>query len=124
MANDLSLILVPPNHGKTTAIGIEYVVWRIVYNRDVRIMYVSKTQAFARKGLYAIKKRLSDPSWYEANGYRNLVREWGPFKPGRDDRGTPWTADLIYVPASSRLRRTRRSRRWGSATRSTERGRI
>jgi hypothetical protein len=96
-SNDLTLVLVPPNHGKTTAVGIEYVVWRIARDRNVRILYVSKTQGFARKALYQVKRFLSDASWYQAKGLANLVQELGPFRPGQDERSTPWSADLIYV---------------------------
>ena len=82
---------------RPTAVSIEYAVWRICKDRNIRIMIVSKTQGFARKNLYAIKKRLSDAGWYEASGYRNVLTEWGPFKPGQNDRSTPWSADLFYV---------------------------
>lgn len=99
-SNDQTLILLPPSHGKTSLM-IEYMVWRIVKDRNVRIIYVSKTQAFAKKGLHLLKRYLADASWYEANQLRNVVTEWGPFKPTADEKGTPWTSELVYVSGIS-----------------------
>lgn len=97
-ANDLSLILVPPEHAKTMTMSIEYPTWRIVKDRNVRVISVSKTQVMARKILMAVKKRLTDHTWYEANGTRSVVADFGPFEPGaREKNRLPWAADMFYV---------------------------
>lgn len=95
---DMSIILVPPEHAKTMTLSIEYPTWRITKDRNVRIISVSKSQTYARKLLLAVKKRLSDHSLYRANGWRSPIREWGPFEPGERERGRlPWSADMFYV---------------------------
>lgn len=97
-SNDMSLILVPPEHAKTMTMSIEYPTWRIAKDRDVRIISISKSQAMARKIVGGVKKRLSDHRWYAQAGLRSVPREWGPFEPAVAERGKlPWTADMFYV---------------------------
>lgn len=95
--HDISLILVPPEHAKTTW-AIEYITSEIVKNRNIRVMYVCSNQTEARKRLSAVQERLADHDFYEANGFRNLVMDYGPFAPARNDRtGKAWTADYFNV---------------------------
>lgn len=95
--NDLSLILVPPEHSKTMTMSIEYPTWRIAKDRNIRCISISKTQPMARKILMAVKKRLSDHMWYARQGFRSVVNEWGPFAPPGRSASSPWTADHFYV---------------------------
>jgi len=57
------LINTPPFHAKSSTLTIDYPVYRICMNPNVRIIIVSKTQAQAKKFLYAIKLRLTDRRW-------------------------------------------------------------
>jgi hypothetical protein len=97
-SSDRVLILVPPAHGKSMTFSVDYPTWRIVRDRNVRGIVVSKTQDMARKMLYSVKKRLADESFYKQEARRNVVEEWGPFKPASSDRGSlVWSATKIYV---------------------------
>lgn len=88
---DQILVNTPPEHAKSTTITINYVVWRIVQDPNVRILIVSKTQDMAKKFLVAIKDRLS-----ENEAYAKLQADFGP--PGGWAEGaTRWAADAIYV---------------------------
>jgi hypothetical protein len=71
-AEDLIIINTPPEHAKSTTITVNYAVYRICQNPNIRIMVVSKTQAMAQKFLLAIKNRLTHPQ------YQNLHLDFGP----------------------------------------------
>lgn len=80
----------PPDHAKTTSISINFVVWLIHRNPDIRVVLVSKTQGMARKMLGAIKFRLSDAS------YRDMHLKFAPAG-GWKDPDNSWTQTEIYV---------------------------
>lgn len=80
----------PPDHAKTTSISINFVVWLIHRNPDVKVVIVSKTQAMARRMLGAIKFRLLDPS------YRDMHLMFAPAG-GWKDPDQSWTQTEIYV---------------------------
>lgn len=80
----------PPDHAKTTSISINFVVWLIHRNPDVKVVIVSKTQGMARKMLGAIKFRLSDAS------YRDMHLRFAP-SGGWKDPDNSWTQTEIYV---------------------------
>ena len=99
--HDISMILVPPEHAKTTW-AIEYLTYEICRDRNIRTMYVCSNQVEARKRLSSVQERLTDFDFYEANGYANLVTDYGPFAPGRNDRtGKAWTADYFRVTGTT-----------------------
>ena len=87
---DRVLINVPPEHAKSTTITINYAVYRIVTNPNIRIIIVSKTQGMARKFLGAIKTRLSHPA------YMKLQTAFGP-NGGFQKDATQWAADMFYL---------------------------
>ena len=92
---DLIICNMPPEHSKTTSITINYAVYRICMDPNVRIILISKTQAMARKMLLAIKSRLTHPK------YAELIAAYGP--PGGFEKGSEsWTQDMIYVSADVR----------------------
>jgi hypothetical protein len=83
------LINTPPFHAKSTLLTIEYSLYRICMNPNVRIIIVSKTQAQAKKFLYSIKQRLTDRRW-------SALQD--SFSPAEGFRGTgEWSANKIYV---------------------------
>ena len=91
------LILMPPEHGKTSFME-EYVVWRVCKDRHVKVVYVSKSGPAAVKRGGRIATLLSDPTYYDRNGWRNVVTEWGPFKPtGKESARLPWSQSQLYV---------------------------
>ena len=84
----------PPEHAKSMTVSIDYLTYRIVTDPNVRIKIVSKTQNMAKEFLYAIKQRLTSPT------YAELQRRYAPadgFKASADK----WTADSIYLERDS-----------------------
>jgi len=92
---DLIIANMPPEHGKTTSITINYVTYRIAMNPNIRILLVSKTQGMAKKMLFAIKTRLTHPR------YADMIRQYGPVG-GYDKDSEAWNQDMIYVSGSIR----------------------
>lgn len=88
------LINTPPFHSKSTVITMEYSLYRICMNPNVRIILVSKTQAQAKKFLYSIKQRLTDPRWSK------LQADFGPEGGFRSTEGE-WSSNRIYVAGGS-----------------------
>lgn len=86
-AQNRLIINTPPFHAKSTVLSIEYVVYRICMNPNVRTILVSKTQKQSMKFLRGVKMRLEDPRW------ARLQAAYGPFR----DEELPWTATQIYV---------------------------
>ncbi|MFB6830528.1 hypothetical protein [Streptomyces hydrogenans] len=84
------LVNTPPNHAKTQTISVDWVVYQIAHNPDVRIIIVSETQDMAKKILTAIKDRLTHSAWEE------LQREYAP-PGGWRSRDLEWSATKIYV---------------------------
>lgn len=84
------LINCPPEHGKTSTISVMYATWRIVKNPNVKIMFISKTQDMAKQMMYAVKNRLTHPS------YLQMQLDFGPaggWKAGAD----VWSAVEVYL---------------------------
>jgi hypothetical protein len=87
------LINVPPFHAKSMTLTVEYCVYRICMEPNVRILLVSKKQEQAKKFLYAIKQRLTSTT------YSKLQATYAPeggFRPERGD-GATWGANMFYV---------------------------
>lgn len=81
---------VPPNHAKTVTFSINYVVWRIHCDPNIKIAIISKTQGYAKKILAAIKMRLT------SNAYREMHMLFAP-EGGWRDPDQSWSATQIYV---------------------------
>jgi hypothetical protein len=87
---DLLLVNTPPEHAKSTTLTVNYAVWRILQDPNIRIVIVSRTQTFAKKFLTQIKGILVGPH------YRELQQHFGPPE-GYDAASQSWTQDLIYL---------------------------
>lgn len=59
------------DHGKTTSIAEVYPVWKICFNPNIRILFVSKTLRLAKKNLNTVKRYL------EMN--ESLIEDFGEF---------------------------------------------
>lgn len=94
-SSDLIIVNTPPEHAKSTTITVNYAVYRICQNPNIRIMVVSKTQAMAQKFLLAIKNRLTHPQ------YQNLHIDFGPAG-GFEKNSDSWKQDLIYLSSDAR----------------------
>lgn len=84
------LFNVPPNHAKTTSISVNYAVWRIHKDPNIKIAIISKSQGLSKKILGAIKTRLT------SNSYRDMHLKFAPDGGWRDPDGS-WNATQIYV---------------------------
>lgn len=81
---------VPPGFAKSTTITINYVTWRICMDPNVRIVIVSASEKMAKKFLYAIKQRLTNPAFGLLQG------AFGPIG-GYRLASESWTATEIYL---------------------------
>jgi len=92
---DLIIINTPPEHAKSTTITVNYALYQICRNPNIRILVVSKTQAMAQKFLLSIKNRLTHPR------YQDLHLAFGP--PGGFEKNSDsWKQDLIYLSSEAR----------------------
>jgi len=78
-------ILSPPRHGKSELL-LHYVVWQIVRNPNIRIMWVSLNEETAEETTSAVKEILED---------EEFIRWFLP--PGETFVGKPWAADRFKV---------------------------
>ena len=92
---DLVICNVPPEHGKSTVLTMNYLTYRIVRDPNIRIIVISKTQAMANKFLFGIKTRLTHPKFAE------MQQTWGP-QGGYDANSESWSQSMIYVNSDSR----------------------
>ncbi|MEW2498356.1 hypothetical protein AB0942_33210 [Streptomyces nodosus] len=89
--DDQIVVNTPPEGAKSTTLTVNYVVWRIVQDPNIRILIVSKTQSMAAKFLFSIKQRLA-----ESETYRDLQQHFGP--PGGYAEGaSTWSSTQIRV---------------------------
>ncbi|NBT49445.1 MAG: hypothetical protein EBT07_16825, partial [Actinobacteria bacterium] len=88
------LINVPPEHAKSTVITVNYCVYRIAMNPNVKITIVSKTQERAKEYLYSIKQRLNHERWSKMQAIYGSAGGW------KEDSDS-WKADRIYVARDS-----------------------
>jgi hypothetical protein len=89
------LINTPPHHGKTATITINYVVYRICMDPNVRIKLVSKNEKMAKQFLMAIKTRLTHPS------FRELQAAYAP-QGGWKETAEKWSATELYLGGDDR----------------------
>jgi hypothetical protein len=88
------LVNVPPEHAKSTVLTVNYAVYRICMDPNVRIVIASQTQTRAKEFLYSIKQRLTEPQWAK------LQQVYGPSE-GYKATADQWTQDRIYLERSS-----------------------
>src|SRR5690606_26991712 len=84
------MVNVPPGHSKSTVMTVEYPVYRLCMNPETSIVIVGKTQEKAKKFLYAIKQRLTDPRWAK------LQAAYAP-EGGFKKKGAEWSSTKIYI---------------------------
>lgn len=92
---DLAICNMPPEHGKSTVLTMNYVTYRIAKDPNIRVLIVSKTQGMARKFLFGVKTRLTHPRFSEFHV------KYGP-PGGYAGSSESWSQDLIYVSGDAR----------------------
>ena len=88
------LLNVPPEHAKSTVITVNYCVYRIAMDPNIKITIVSKTQERAKEYFYSIKQRLSHERWAKMQAVYGSAGGW------KEDADT-WKADRIYLSRDS-----------------------
>lgn len=88
------IINTPPGHAKSTTITVNYVVWRIIKNPNIKIIIVSKAQRLAEQFLLQIKERLTSPD------YEELARDFAPPN-GWKDGSASWKQNQFYLGGRS-----------------------
>ena len=88
------LINVPPEHAKSTTMTVNYAVYKIAMNPNIRIVVISQTQTRAKEFLYSIKQRLTEEPWLK------MQQIYGP-PGGYKETADQWTADRIYLERES-----------------------
>ena len=86
---DLCITNLPPEHGKSTTLTVNYVVYRICKDPNVRILIISKTATMAQKFLLAVKNRLT------GQAYAKLQMNFAP-NGGFNNNSASWTQTMIY----------------------------
>ena len=85
---DRVLINIPPNHAKSMTVTVDYVTWQVARNPNFRVLIVSQTQRLAADFLYAIKQRLTHPTYADLqNAYAAGV--------GFNSKSASWQATRI-----------------------------
>lgn len=84
------LINVPPDHAKSTTFTVNYSVWKIHKNPDIRIVIMSQTRQMAEDFLGEIKLKLTSPI------YRDMHIKYAP-EGGWKDPDNSWTNSRIFV---------------------------
>lgn len=91
---EVTLITIPPEHGKTTLIE-DYCSYKLALDPLFRIIVGSEKQAHSKKVLGRIKNRME-----EDGPYRPYVHRFGPFRAPTATRrksNQPWAADHFDV---------------------------
>lgn len=79
----------PPDHGKSTCWSVNWVVWQIYRNPNIRIVILSQTEPLAKQFVLAVQRYLLDP-------FFEKLRSLDPAGGWKDD-DLPWTANKFYV---------------------------
>jgi len=89
------IINTPPGHAKSTTITVNYVLWRIIKNPDVKVIIVSKGQRLAEQFLLQMRERLTSPQ------YIDLQNDFAPTGGGFKEGSVSWKANQFYIGGRS-----------------------
>lgn len=88
----ITLILLPPEHGKTTTLT-DWVNYKLGIDPNHKILYVSETAKFAMKIGNRVRMRMTEPMLAA-----QYIQRFGPFyEPGQGTSGKPWTDTHMTV---------------------------
>ena len=89
---NITMILWPPEHGKTTLFE-DYASFKLAVKPEFRFTVASEGQPMSRKILARVKSRMSP-----GGPYREYVSKWGPFEPQKGSSvSQAWQADYFSV---------------------------
>jgi hypothetical protein len=88
----VTMILVPPNHGKTTLLT-DWINMKLGYDPNHRILYISESSKLAAKVIGRVKRRMTDRAIAP-----QYMADFGPFyEAGQEKAGKPWAAEFMTV---------------------------
>lgn len=89
----LILILMPPEHGKTTIIE-DFIGWKLAYDKDYRVLVGCSVPGLAAKRVQRVQNRMSPDG-----PFPEYVRQHGPFEPDKNKKEgyQPWTKSYFNV---------------------------
>lgn len=90
-----TIVNFPPDHAKSTVWNVQYCVWRICQDPNVRIITVSKSQSMAKKFLSQVKFYLQNPALFPAL-HAAFSPDGGWMSVDKAD-GLSWRENMIYV---------------------------
>jgi hypothetical protein len=89
------IINFPPDHAKSTVWNVQYALYNIIKNPDIRIAIISKSQSMAKKFLSQIKFYLSNPSLFPE--LHAAFAPEGGWKSEDKSDGLAWRENMIYI---------------------------
>lgn len=92
-AGSLILILMPPEHGKTTIIE-DFIGWKLAYDKDFRVLVGCSVPGLAAKRVQRVQNRMSPDG-----PFPEYVRQHGPFEPDKNKKEgyQPWTKAYFNI---------------------------
>lgn len=90
--NNRLLIIMPPGHGKSTCVSVNFPLWLLGRDPNLRIIVASHTKSFVASFLREITGRMQSPEYIEV---------FGDLKPMQPDK---WTQNEIIVNRSKILK--------------------
>jgi hypothetical protein len=91
-AQSITLILVPPEWGKSTLLE-DYCCYKLgPVDPDHRICVISESTTQSRKMVRRVENRMTDEAQFS-----EFIRQHGPFKASDPDINRPWNADFFTV---------------------------
>ena len=102
--DDWTLILMPPDSGKTTVVK-DWICWKWAEDPDHRVMYVGEkddSNSTPTKVMMDIKERLTDPEYRDAQAkypvrIDEYISTYGPFRVPSEDTNRPWKQSAIKI---------------------------
>jgi hypothetical protein len=89
------IINFPPDHAKSTVWNVQYPLWRLVKDPDIRVITVSKNQGMAKKFLSQIKFYLNNENLYPE--LHAAFAPKGGWKSAEKSDGLAWRENMIYI---------------------------
>lgn len=85
----------PPEHAKSTVWNVQYVLWRLIKDPNIKVITISKSMEMAKKFLRSLKFYLENPNLFPA--LHAAFAPEGGWKNEDKSAGEAWREDMIYI---------------------------